>query len=269
MNYRHAFHAGNHADCLKHALLVGLLRALARKPTPFTVLDTHAGIGRYDLAGAEAGATGEWHDGIGRLWAAPHPDLADYLALAPPGTAYPGSPALIRACLRPGDRLICCEWHEADAATLRRAFRGDAQVSVHHRDGYEAVRALLPPPTGRGLVFIDPPYEQENEAARVIEALSLARRRFSAGIIAAWAPIKHLAPVHDLRHQIAGRFRDALAVCFWRHPPLDPTRLAGSLLLVLNPPYGFEAMAHTCLAALISRLAGPDGGGAVERWAEE
>lgn len=269
MNYRHAYHAGNHADCLKHALLVWLLRALSRKPAPFTVLDTHAGIGTYALAGPEAQATGEWREGIGRLWAANPPALADYLSLAPPGPLYPGSPALVRACLRAGDRLICCELHPEDAAQLRRAYRADPLVAVHHRDGYAALRALLPPPSRRGLVFIDPPYERTDEYATLVSALAVARRRFAAGILAAWVPIKHMAPVNVLRHEIATRFRDAVVAGFWRLPPTDPTRLAGSLLLVLNPPYGFEAAAGDIIGALVAALAGREGGGMVERWAEE
>ncbi len=269
MNYRHAYHAGNHADCLKHALLVWLLRSLARKPAAATVLDTHAGIGAYDLTGPEALATGEWHDGIARLWAANPPALAEYLSLAPPGPTYPGSPDLIRACLRPHDRLICCELHATDAATLRRHCRADPRVAVHHRDGYEAVRALLPPASRRGLVFIDPPYERADEYETLVAALAVARRRFAAGSLAAWVPIKHMAPVNALRHEIATRFTDALAVSLWRQPPTDPTRLAGSLLLVLNPPYGFESAAAAIVAALVPVLAGPGGGGLVERWAEE
>ena len=167
MNYRHAFHAGNFADCTKHALLVWLLRALLRKPAPFAVLDTHAGAGRYDLSGP-AERTGEWRAGIARLLPHPPPPLADYVGLVESEGLYPGSPALIRALLRPEDRLVCCELHPEDAGALRRAFGRDRQVAVHERDGWQALSALLPPAGAkRGLVLIDPPYEAGGEYARV------------------------------------------------------------------------------------------------------
>ncbi len=128
MNYRHAFHAGNFADCMKHALLVWLLRALQRKPAPLFVLDTHAGAGRYDLDEGPAARTGEWRKGIARLLDDPPPPLADYVGLVRSLGLYPGSPALIRALLRPDDRLACCELHPEDAAALRRLFRPRSQV---------------------------------------------------------------------------------------------------------------------------------------------
>ncbi|MBV9757991.1 MAG: 23S rRNA (adenine(2030)-N(6))-methyltransferase RlmJ, partial [Alphaproteobacteria bacterium] len=145
MNYRHAFHAGNVADCVKHALLVWLVRASQRKPAPLFVLDTHAGAGRYDLAAGPAERTGEWRDGIGRLLADTPAPLADYVGLVRELGLYPGSPLLIRALLRPDDRLACCELHPDDAALLQQRFAHDAQVAVHRRDGWEALGALLPP----------------------------------------------------------------------------------------------------------------------------
>ena len=129
MNYRHAFHAGNFADCMKHAVLVWLLRALARKDKAFAVLDSHAGIGRYDLSAGPAERTGEWRAGIGRLRGGAAPELADYLGVVERLGLYPGSPAIVRALLRPGDRLVCCELHPEDAMALKRAFRGDPQVA--------------------------------------------------------------------------------------------------------------------------------------------
>ncbi len=165
MNYRHAFHAGNFADCMKHALLVWLLDAMQRKPGGVFVLDTHAGIGRYDLAGPEAQRTGEWQGGIGRLLDDPPDALKRYIALVHALGLYPGSPALIRAMLRPQDRLACCELHPEDAIALRRLFARDPQVAVHQRDAWEAIGALLPPAQKRALVLIDPPYEQPDEFA--------------------------------------------------------------------------------------------------------
>ena len=138
VNYRHAFHAGNFADCVKHAVLVWLLRALQRKPAPLFVLDTHAGAGRYDLDAGPAARTGEWQKGIARLLDDPPSALADYVGLVRSLGLYPGSPAIARALLRPDDRLACCELHPEDAAALRRHFAGDRQVAVHHRDAWEA-----------------------------------------------------------------------------------------------------------------------------------
>ncbi len=163
MNYRHAFHAGNFADCFKHALLVALIDALRRKSTPFFVLDTHAGVGRYDLNAAPAQRSGEARKGIHRLLQSRSAALLRYLRLTEELGLYPGSPLLIRALLRDGDRLACCELHPADAMSLRNEFSRDPQVAVHERSGWEAVGALLPPKERRGLVFIDPPFENADE----------------------------------------------------------------------------------------------------------
>ena len=254
MNYRHAFHAGNFADCVKHALVVWIVRALARKATPFRVLDTHAGRGRYDLL-AEAERTGEWRDGIACILGDPPPPLADYAGLVERLGLYPGSPLLLRALLREDDRLACCELHPDDAAALRRLFARDRQVAVHHRDGYEAVRALLPPPERRGLVLLDPPFEQDIEWDRLLAALQEGARRFAGGVYAAWYPIKGRAAARAFHNRVrdAG-LRDVAAAELWLREPVDAARLNGSGLLVRNPPYGFEAEAPSILAALLERL---------------
>lgn len=276
MNYRHAFHAGNFADCMKHAVLVWLLRALARKTAPFFVLDTHAGIGRYDLGAPEAQRTGEAQAGILRLMesvpeSAESP-LADYLALIRRLGLYPGSPALIRALLRPDDRLACCELHPEDAAQLRRAFARDPMVSIHHRDGYEALAALLPPRQRRGLVLIDPPYESPDEFSRLAERLRVAHARFPAGIFAVWYPIKHRAPVRDFHDALrAGTMRDVVAAELLLRTPLDPTRLNGCGMLLINPPYRFEAEIPPLLEALLLALGATETGAgtALPRLADE
>ena len=269
MNYRHAFHAGNVADCVKHALLVTLLGLMQRKPAPVFVLDTHAGRGDYDLMADEAARTGEWRQGIARLMPPP-PPLAPYVSLVERLGLYPGSPALLRAMLRPGDALACCELHPEDAAALRRRFRHDPAVAVHARDGYEAIRALLPPVQRRALVVIDPPYEQPGEFDRVLTALTEGATRFPDGVYAAWYPLKHRTPVNafhvNIRH--AG-LRDVVAAELWLRPPTDPARLNGCGLLVRNPPWGFEDAAHPILATLLDRLGEPDGGAAIVRIADE
>ena len=309
MNYRHAFHAGNAADCVKHALLVWLVDAMRRKPAPFAVIDTHAGSGRTDLAGEAAGRTGEWRSGIARLWPDPPDALREYVSLALPhglpGDAAPdadagavvgaagadpvdaacpaassaagphpylGSPALVRALLRPQDRLVCCELHPEEHAALRRRFGGDRQVAVHRRDGHDALRAFLPPPERRALVLIDPPFEQPGEFARLAATLAEAHARFPGGVLAAWYPIKHRAPVRAFHAAIRDLpLRDVVAAELWLREPTEPSRLNGSGLLVVNPPWRFEAEAAGLLAALLGRLGTgePGQGSAVARLADE
>ena len=262
MNYRHGFHAGNFADCVKHALLVWLVRALQRKEKPAFFLDTHAGRGRYDLESAEARRTGEWREGIALLRADPDPALAEYLGAVERLGLYPGSPRLIRGLMRPADRLACCELHPEDAAALKREFAGDPTVAVHRRDGWEALGALLPPPERRGLTFIDPPFEAEDEFSRLAAGLHHARRRFPTGAIAAWYPIKTRARVRQFHAALQENgFGGALAAEFWRRAPLDPARLNGSGLIIVNPPFGFTEAAPTLLGALHARLARESGSG--------
>jgi 23S rRNA (adenine2030-N6)-methyltransferase len=255
MNYRHAYHAGNFADCMKHALLVMLLRAQMRKPAGLFILDSHAGAGRYDLAAAAAARTGEARDGILRLLAAPPlPALADYLGLVGQLGLYPGSPLIIQAVLRAEDRLSCCELHPEEYAALRRALGRDPRVAVHARDAWEALPALLPPARQmprRGLVLIDPPFEQPDEFSRLAAKLRQAVTRFPGGVFAAWYPIKHRAPVRDFQDQIrALGLRDVIALELYLRPPLDAARLNGCGLLIIRPPYGSEAAAVPILHAL-------------------
>ncbi len=261
MNYRHAFHAGNFADCMKHALLVWLLEALQRKDTPVAVLDTHAGIGRYDLSADEAERTGEWRGGIGQLLSQPAGDALDrYLSLVREDGApafYPGSPRLVQLMLRPQDRLTLCELHPDDYATLRRTLRQDERVSVHKRDGYAAINALLPPADGikRGLCLIDPPFEQDGEWQRMETALQTARRRFSNGVLALWYPIKHRAPSRAfLDRLVDAGVPDLVTAELLLRPPTDPQRLNGCGLMVANPPFGFEDAARSILSAIDSTL---------------
>jgi 23S rRNA (adenine2030-N6)-methyltransferase len=276
VNYRHAFHAGNFADCMKHALLVWLLRALAAKEKPFRVLDSHAGIGSYDLTEtSEAERTGEWRRGIGRLLDVDDGPLADYVALVRAAGAparYPGSPALVAGLLRPQDHLLACELHPDDAAALRAAFRRDPQVSVHHRDGWEALKALTPFPEKRGLVLVDPPFEEEGEFARLAQGIALVSHRFRGALQACWYPIKHRAPVRAFHTalQEAG-LRDLVAAEIWLREPTDPQRLNGCGLLVANPPWKFEAEGGAILAALLERLGDgePGQGWAMTRITEE
>ncbi|NHN89637.1 23S rRNA (adenine(2030)-N(6))-methyltransferase RlmJ [Acetobacter conturbans] len=268
MNYRHAYHAGNFADVMKHALLYALIRALSRKSTPFTVLDTHAGIGLYDLSSPEAQATGEWRDGIGRLLDLPPetPDLApiaDWLALVRQimrehgaRMVYPGSPDLAAHMLRPADTLVCCELHPEDQRYLRRLFRNNPAVSVHHRDAYEAITALLPPKTAkRGLVLIDPPFEKRSEFGDLVQAVAKARQRFPGCIVAVWYPVKHRAPPRAFFNALkdSGQ-RNLLNLELTVRPPLDPEKLNGCGLLIANPPFRFDEESTAILSTLCHHL---------------
>jgi len=272
LNYRHAFHAGNFADCMKHALLVRQLRGLTAKPKGFAVLDTHAGAGANDLSSAEAVRTGEWQRGIGRLHGITEGPLADYVTLAGSAGQYPGSPSLIRALLRPQDRLMCCELHPADADSLRLRFRRDPQVAIHVRDGWEAVKALTPFAEKRGLVLIDPPFEQPGEFERLSSSIMLLAHRFRAAVQACWYPIKHRAPVRAFHDALrASGVRDLITTELWLREPTDPQRLNGCGLVIANPPWRFEADARDMLAALLARLGDgePGQGWAVQRLTEE
>jgi 23S rRNA (adenine2030-N6)-methyltransferase len=269
MNYRHAFHAGNFGDCVKHALLLALLRALVRKPAPLFVLDSHAGAGHYDLAAASAQRTNEAANGILRLLDRVPAALQDYVATVRQLGLYPGSPELIRSMLRTDDRLACCEAHPAEYELLRRLFRDNRQVAVHQRDAWQALKGLLPPAQKRGLVLIDPPYEQPGEIDRVAAGLTLAHSRFSAGVLAAWYPVKHRAPVRALFNTLG--LRNVIAAELMLREPLDPTRLNGCGMLIVNPPYRFEHDAQSILAALLDRLGDREPGEAalVTRLADE
>ena len=261
MNYRHAFHAGNFADCFKHALLVWLIGALQRKPAPIMVLDTHAGAGRYDLTAAPAGRTGEWHQGIARLLDDPPPSLAEYVALVRECGLYPGSPMIARHLLRPQDRLVCCELHPEDHAVLRRNFAHDRQVAVHRRDAWEALGALLPPLERRGLVLIDPPFEAKDEFERLTAGLCNGVAKFPAGVFAAWYPVKHRAPVRAFHAAVqASGVRDVVAAEFLLRAPFDPARLNGCGMLVINAPYRFEESVPAILTALLDRLGRKEAG---------
>lgn len=259
---------------MKHALLVWLLDALQRKPTPLFVLDTHAGAGRYDLTDAPALRTGEARNGIMQLLdlPAPAPALTRYLDLVRRLRLYPGSPALIRALLRPDDRSACCEWHPEDAAALRRRFAHDRQVGVHQRDAWEAIGALLPPPEKRGLVLIDPPFEHPDEFAHLAAGLATGHSRFRSGVFAAWYPVKHRSPVRALHTAMqATGIRDIVAAELLLREPLDPARLNGCGMLVINPPYRFEAEIPLILQALLHGLGASEPGAAagVTRLADE
>ena len=264
MNYRHVFHAGNFADALKHSALCELLRLLTAKDKKLFVLDTHAGAGGYDLAGDAAKRTGEAAAGVARLVEAAKsgapPAVARYLAavsaydrkFASRGH-YPGSPRLIRAALRPGDRFVACELHAAESLALKREFAGDKAVEVRVADGYQAMKALLPPPERRGLMLIDPPFEAPDEFERLTRALRGGLRRFATGCYAVWYPIKD----HDAVEAFVAAFADARALRLELGvPEIAPGKLADCGLLVVNPPWKFEEAMRESLPWIARALNG-------------
>lgn len=286
MNYRHGFHAGNVGDVLKHLVLVLLLEHLTRKAKPFAYLETHAGRGLYDLAADAASRTGEHAQGIGRLWGRRglHPAIARYLEVvaafnrAEPGAVadelrlYPGSPAIAQALARPDDRLVLCELHPEEHEALRRQVADDRRVGVHRIDGYQGLRAFVPPPEGRGLVLLDPPYERPDELAAVAEALIAARRRFAAGALAAWYPIKASGAHRALRSALAAsQIPKILEVELTEaSAPAgagagERERMLGSGLVILGPPWRLDETLRGLLPELC-RLLFPEGGG---RWRVE
>lgn len=267
MNYRHAFHAGNFADVVKHAALVALLEALKQKDAPCSYFESHAGAGRYDLTGEEAKKTGEHRDGVSRLLAATrlpaalhvYLNLVRSLGPHPAGglAAYPGSPLIASLLLRPDDRLVLCELQEAEAAALRRLFQGDKRVAIHRRDGYEALRALLPPTPRRGMALIDPPFEAQSlEFDAIADALTHAFARWPTGVYAVWYPIKlrqHVAPFHRFLRK-SGMAKVLVAeLCV--HPDNSALRLNGCGLAIVNAPYRLDRTLAQVMPALLPLLA--------------
>ncbi len=277
MNYRHSFHAGNFGDVVKHAVLALIIEHLKLKPTPFAVIDTHAGVGTYDLAASEAARTGEYREGIARVLAMPAPpaELAPYLAVvramneAETGALrwYPGSPRLARALLRRGDRLFATELHPEDHAALAAEFRGDRRVKTVLLDGYQALAAFVPPRERRAVVLVDPPFEQPGEFERIVEGLGAAHRRFATGIYLVWYPIKARATIEAFHRALAeSGIRRILLVELLIRKPADEARLNGCGVIIINPPHTLEAALQRCLPALARVLAQSRGAAARLEW---
>lgn len=249
LSYRHGFHAGNFADTFKHLVLCSLIRALLRKNKPFCYLDTHAGAGRYDLFSTMAMKNKEFNGGISLLWNRHNlPEAVSYYldavrAINEPPTLrfYPGSPRLVRHFLRPNDRMILCELHSKEAQNLKIEFSGDRQAVVHATDGYQGIKAFLPPPERRGLVLIDPAFEIRNERSRLLEAAIMAYKRWSTGICAIWYPIQD-RQTNDWFHRqlVRSEIRNLLVaeLCIYNFD--DPQRMNGSGLAIVNPPWQID-----------------------------
>ena len=261
MNYRHIYHAGNFADVVKHLTLVLCVDYLKRKDAPFCVIDAHGGCGLYDLASEQAQKTGEWVDGIGTLDGLenPPPDLTLYLDLLKKDRAqqrYPGSPMLIGRMLRAGDRLIANELHPEDTKTLRMVMGPKKNVRVTALDAYECIRASIPPAERRGLVLIDPPFEQKDEFDRLIRQMKEWKKRWPTGIFLLWYPVKAHLPVAALKEAAAALdLPDTWAIDVFRHPPAQPETFNGSGLILFNAPYQVPQRLEALIPMLSSRLA--------------
>lgn len=260
MNYRHVFHAGGFTDVIKHAALSLVLDHLKQKEQPFCFVDTHAGIGRYDLWSEPAQRTGEYRAGILKAIRDPLPELGPYLDVVramngggPHVRWYPGSPGLAQALMRPQDRIVLCELHPEDARTLAAAFADDPRVHVQEADGYIGLKALLPPKERRGCVLIDPPFEVTDELERIVRGLGHAHRRWATGIYLVWYPIKHRGPVKAFHEALAASgIRRILVAELLLRADADPDQLNGSGLVVVNPPWRLADSLARLLPALLA-----------------
>ena|SRR3990167_712208 len=264
MNYRHAYHAGNFADVVKHATLIALLNALSKKETPFCYMDTHAGAGFYDLSSDFALKSKEYENGIQKIIHQnnPPPLIKQYLNCIhqineTPSSSlkfYPGSPMIAHSLLRKNDRIIACELHPQEYQALKKMFVNDKQVAVHKRDGLIALNALLPPAENRGLVLIDPPYENPNEYQQIIQALTTALKRFENGIYAVWYPLKEKIHIEKWQHQLKNEIKKPILLIELTIYPDLPKHLNGCGLLVINPPWQFDQTMQTILPWLWNAL---------------
>lgn len=270
MNYRHIYHAGNFADVFKHIVLMLCVEYLKEKDKPFFALDTHAGIGLYDLYSEAAQKTAESEAGIGSLWSSSrHPEaVTRYLALIRRFNRrsggelryYPGSPLIVREMLRPGDRLMANELHPEDNKTLQEALGTDHRLRVMQEDGYILLKSQLPPPERRGLVLVDPPFEVRDEFARMVQGLFDAHKRWAQGVYMFWYPIKDLAAVAQFHHDLAETgIPRIIAADFMLRRPSDPSVLNGSGLAIVNPPWTLQAQLQEIIPWLTQAVTGGEG----------
>jgi 23S rRNA (adenine2030-N6)-methyltransferase len=251
LSYRHAFHAGNYADVVKHAIVNLIMESLCRKESAFCYLETHAGTGFYDLGGEVAQKTGEFKDGIQLLWQLPeaaiHPLAATYLRTLRafnPGqhlSTYLGSPAFARHFLRPQDSMTLMELHPQDVELLKAGFKKDKQVHIHQRDGFEGLIALVPPKQKRGLVLIDPSYELKQDYSEVVETLKTAHKRWQQGIYALWYPLLNEQPQERMLKKLASSgIKKILLAELSREASHTPRAMYGTGMVIINPPYQLE-----------------------------
>jgi len=275
LSYRHLFHAGNFADVFKHALLSRLLIALGAKGKPYCYLDTHAGTGRYDLSHEWAWKNREFENGIGRLWEradipaalAPYMDLVR--AENPKGRLrhYPGSPLIAIRLRRPGDRVVLTELNKDDFAELQAVVARERHVAAHCMDGYQALKAFLPPPEKRGLVLLDSSFDRAREFPRIVRALKEAHQRWATGVYAIWYPLMEPAAMRDFAGAVErSGIRKVLRLELRVKKQQPDTPMPGCGLLVVNPPWKFDVEARPLLDWLAQALAQEGRGSAKVDW---
>ncbi len=264
LSYRHSFHAGNHADVVKHIVQSLILDALKQKDTPFVYHDTHSGVGRYDLTHEWSEKTGEYKQGIARIWQQEGipTELQSYLdaiaELNPEETLryYPGSPCVARAQLREQDRMVLTELHPSDFPLLEQEFHRDRQVKIFKEDGFQRLKASLPPKERRGLVLIDPPYELAREYRDVVTAIAQSHKRWATGIYAIWYPVVNRVDIEDMIEGLQGLgIRKILQVELGVSPDTLERGMTASGMIIINPPWKLESQMQAVLPFLKERIA--------------
>lgn len=279
MNYRHIYHAGSFSDVFKHILLIALIQSLLRKDKPFCYLDTHAGIGNYNLQEKTAQKTQEFTTGISKFWtlntASLPPLIARYVEIAKTWNAdqgasklhyYPGSPIWVRKFLRPCDQMILTELHPQDIMSLKRQFLHDSQVAIHHLSGYQALKAFLPPKESRGLVLIDPPFEKTDEFAQIVKQLQLAIRRWCVATYAVWYPIKDCAEIDQFCQNLKATGIRKILRCEIKLPDIESDGLNACGMMVINPPWQWQEEITAVLPTICDILSAPDKGSYSVTW---
>lgn len=264
LSYRHSFHAGNHADVLKHIVQSLILNSLQQKEKPFVYHDTHSGVGRYDLTHEWSEKTGEYKQGIARIWQQDNipAELYSYLdairQLNQGETLryYPGSPRVARAHLREQDRMVLTELHPSDYPLLEQEFHRDRQVSIYKEDGFARLKASLPPQERRGLVLIDPPYELAKEYRDVVRAIAQSYKRWATGIYAIWYPVVNRCDIDDMLEGLQGlEIRKILQIELGVAPDTNERGMTASGMIVINPPWTLESQMQTILPFLKQAIA--------------
>jgi 23S rRNA (adenine2030-N6)-methyltransferase len=275
LSYRHQFHAGNVSDVFKHALLSRLLIALSRKDKPYFMLDTHAGLGLYDLEHPWSQKTAEWRMGIGRIWARADAPAAlqPYLEIVRAGNPdghlrhYPGSPRIARKLMRADDRLALCELNKDDCATLKAVFADARHTAIHNQDGFSAIRAFLPPQERRGLTFIDASFDQADEFGRIMRSVKEAYARFATGMIAVWYPLMAPSAMQAFARSLQGAgLPKTLQLELTVHPDDWTEHIRGSGMVIVNPPFGLDKEARPLLDWLWQALSPQKEGGTRCDW---
>ncbi|EPS3422850.1 23S rRNA (adenine(2030)-N(6))-methyltransferase RlmJ [Vibrio fluvialis] len=264
LSYRHSFHAGNHADVVKHIVQSLILSALQQKDKPFVYHDTHSGVGRYDLTHEWSEKTGEYKQGIARLWQQTEvpEDIHSYLdaikALNDDGELryYPGSPRVARAHLRNHDRMVLTELHPSDYPLLEQEFHRDRQVAIFKEDGFARLKGSLPPKERRGLVLIDPPYELAKEYRDVVQAIAQSYKRWATGIYAIWYPVVNRCDIDDMIEGLQGLgIRKILQIELGVSPDTNERGMTASGMIVINPPWKLESQMQSILPFLKEAIA--------------